>query len=590
MSKPLELSHPKLTEKERSTKKAKASKILSDAKKLLIDMDEKERIKKKSKASKTLSDAEKLLIDTNSDENMTLEEFYIAISTTENEYVEALQISERGKVLILKREINERNINNYNPEMILAWNANMDIQMVVDPYAVISYIASYMNKDDTQTTPFLREALHAAAGKEAKEKLRALKEAYISHRQVGGSEAAYKVNPSLRMKVSNITCIFVVSGFPKNRSLFYRRVKDDDEDADGNELGEEEMEDDEEDEEFEDIQPPEAKRVKIEGRPGTYTVSISVIDRYVARPQHLDDMCLGQFAICYIYAPKVPKRIIFNDDGCSTEFSEKKIFEEEVTEEDRFLYDTVVAFEEESFSSEIMDTETEGEAQQDLHHLLPNYISLKDGLGMMRLRAHPAVMRIHTSKKKVDYEQQYSELLLFTNWRNEEDEFHPDNGKNCIRVYNERLELIKRNKESIYPGEGTIDLLENMDLDLQRPSHIYDMLDGERQQQEEDDLVVGAENDPQFESFAYTGNLAQGENAHSESFKYRIVKVPKDDELRHRTLRLVPEQMNILRKVCHYCRDVVKSKKKHGHKVKPLRLIIHGGAGKNFSLVVMKST
>ena len=66
--------------------------------------------------------------------------------------------------------------------------------------------------------------------------------------------------------------------------------------------------------------------------------------------------------------------------------------------------------------------------------------------------------------------------------------------------------------------------------------------------------------------------------------------VPKDDELKHRTLRLVPEQMNILRKVCHYCRDVVKAKKKLGHKVKPLRLIIHGGAGENFSLVIMEST
>ena len=125
--------------------------------------------------------------------------------------------------------------------------------------------------------------------------------------------------------------------------------------------------------------------------------------------------------------------------------------------------------------------------------------------------------------------------------------------------------MIKRNKEAIYPGEGTIDLLENMDLDIQRPVHIYDMLDGERQQQESDDLMAGAENDPQFESFAYTGNLdqdgAQGGNGFCESSKYRIVNVPKEDELSHRTRRLVPEQMNILRRVCAYCRDVVKSRK-----------------------------
>ena len=581
LSKPLD---PEMEEKERNEKKAKASKILGKAKKLLNDLE-----------------AKKLLNDPSLDENMTLEEFYASIGTTEDEYVEALQISERGKVLVLKRKINERMINNYSPEMLLAWNANMDIQLVVDPYAVISYIASYMNKTDTETTPFLRETLHATAGKETKEKLRALKEAYIGHRQCGASEAAYKVNPSLRMKDSNIATVFVTTGFPKNRSIFYRRIKDEEENSVDHEVETEDFENDEPDEEYEDyedFQPPPSKKVKIEGRPGTYSESITVIERYVARPEHLEDMCLGQFAISYVYASKVPKKIIFDDDGpydgCSTEFSDQKIFEEE-TETDEYteLYkqeaereraESTDVLEEESNTFEEMDI-ANGDETQNLHHLLPKYISLKDGLGLMRLRGQPAVMRIHSSKKKVNHEQQYSELLLYTNWRDEINEFHPDNGEDCIKEYNERIDIIKRNKEAIYPGEGTIDLLENMDLD-QRPVHIYDMLDSERQQQEADDLMAGAENDPQFESFAYTGNLvqdgAQGGNGLCESSKYRIVNVPKEDELSHRTRRLVPEQMNILRRVCSYCRDVVKSRKNISHKVNPLKLIVHGGAGKYF--------
>ena len=87
--------------------------------------------------------------------------FYKAINsnitkdTNEEEYVKLLSISEKGKVLILKRECKERFINNYNPEMIRAWNANMDIQLVVDPYAVVSYITCYMRKDETQITKFL---------------------------------------------------------------------------------------------------------------------------------------------------------------------------------------------------------------------------------------------------------------------------------------------------------------------------------------------------------------------------------------------------------------------------------------------------
>ena len=271
----------------------------------------------------------------------------------------------------------------------------------------------------------------------------------------------------------------------------------------------------------------------------------------------------------------------FNDDGCSTEFSNEKIFEKKISEEDQILCEGMELFEEQ-YPFQEMETENEGASEHDIRHRLPKYISLKDGLGMMRLRSHPAVMRIHNSRKKDGHEQQYSELLLFTHWRNEVDEFHPDNGKECVKVYNERKELIKQNKEAIYPGEGMIDLLENMDLDDQRPAHIYDLLDGERQQQKEDDLEAGAENDPQFESFAYTGNLGQQENVQADSSKYRIVKVPQEDELRHRTLRLIPEQMNILRKAVGYCRDVLKSENNPTHKVKPLRLIVHGGAGDYF--------
>ena len=101
--------------------------------------------------------------DENFDENMTMEKFYAKINTTKKEYVELLKISEKGKVLIMKRECKEIYINDYNPEMLTARDANMDLQNVIDPYAVVSYTASYMNKDETQTTTFLT-LFHTAWG------------------------------------------------------------------------------------------------------------------------------------------------------------------------------------------------------------------------------------------------------------------------------------------------------------------------------------------------------------------------------------------------------------------------------------------
>ena len=110
--------------------------------------------------------------------------------------------------------------------MLHAWNANMDIQLALDTYAVITYIMSYMNKDETQMTKFLKKALNSVAKDNAKEKLRTLKMIYLTHRQVGTAEATYRLLPAMKQKDSNIRCIFVTTGFPKSRSRFYKKVVD----------------------------------------------------------------------------------------------------------------------------------------------------------------------------------------------------------------------------------------------------------------------------------------------------------------------------------------------------------------------------
>ena len=504
----------------------------------------------KERAAKVFEAARKKLDDPNFDENMTLTDFYKAIGTNKKDYLDLLRITEKGKVLILKRECKERYINNYNPEMITAWNANMDLQLVVDPYSVVAYIASYMNKEEKQTTPFLREALKKAAGKTAKEKLKDLKEAYLTHREVGASEAAYKIIPSLCLKKSNISCIFVATGFPNNRSRFFKKIPDDQTEA-YEDLNEQDQ--DKADSDFEDFtyqeKPSSSKRCKIEGREGTYEESTTVIDRYVVRPKHLENICLAQFAISYSYTSKVPKRITFDEDGCSNEFSDQTIY----------------------------------------HHTtekLPKYLSLKgSGNGKMNLRSFPAVMRIHSSKKKDGHEQQYSEMLLYTAWRDEE-KFHADDERKCIDLYHSSLEEISRNKKIIYPGEESIAFLENPDLETPKPEHIFDTLDCQREQEKEDDLAIGETDDPEFETFGYTENLDQGSNLKYESSKYRKINLLTNAERKFSMRRLVPEQLDILREVDEYCEDINKSKNNMAHVVKPLRIVLHGGAGKKIFIYI----
>ena len=51
-------------------------------------------------------------------------------------------------MVILKRELIECNINNYNGPVMLAWQANMDIQYVLNAYACVMYVASYIMKTE----------------------------------------------------------------------------------------------------------------------------------------------------------------------------------------------------------------------------------------------------------------------------------------------------------------------------------------------------------------------------------------------------------------------------------------------------------
>ena len=430
----------------------------------------------------------------------------------------------------------------------------MDIQLALDPYAVITYIVSYVNKDETQMTKFLTEALRADAKEKAKKKLKTLKMTYLTHRQVGASEATYRVLPALKLKDSNIGCIFIMTGFPKNRSGFWKKIPEDNENTDTN-VDEDENDSENEVEDEDLFVDSNELGEKIADKEGRFKQETTIHERYAARPRssdtniegRLEKICLAQFASHYTPIKKLPKKADIGDDGCSKQLSWRTIFNSETR--------------------------------------LPNYIRLSNGLHYMRLRTYPAVARIHSSKKKDGHEQYYSELVLFSPWRDEEEEFHVDSPTDCVAEYKNRQKEINANRESMYPGEATINLLEIGDWDLQKPEHLAEMLDCQGEQNNEEDMAEGCVDDPEFESFAYTGNLKadDGQDEQSkgqfEDFKYKKITLPSKKEMKHLTRKLVPEQMNVLRKVVSMCKDIKRARKNPNIEPKPMRLLLHGGAG-----------
>ena len=95
----------------------------------------------------------KVLTDNPND--LTMNELLAKADVTLDQYVSALQVSTKGSVVILKRKPSECNINNHNASVMLAWQANMDIQYVLNAYACVMYVASYIMK----TEKFMGELL-----------------------------------------------------------------------------------------------------------------------------------------------------------------------------------------------------------------------------------------------------------------------------------------------------------------------------------------------------------------------------------------------------------------------------------------------
>ncbi len=175
-----------------------------------------------------LLDKVKFELDRAIEEEENIEELSIGdilgrANVSEAEYYKALSISPKGIRIILKRQVKDAFINNYNEEWLRAWNGNMDLQICLDRFAIVTYITDYYSKDESGTTKVLKEAANQNFSN-IRDKMKCLAQVFLTHRQVGLCEAFYRIMPSLHLSESNVKCIFVQTGFPWNRSRFLEKI------------------------------------------------------------------------------------------------------------------------------------------------------------------------------------------------------------------------------------------------------------------------------------------------------------------------------------------------------------------------------
>ena len=83
-------------------------------------------------------------------------------------YVQALKMCSKGNSIVMKRSPSECWINNYNHDVLRAWKDNMDIQFILDHYACVMYIASYMLKSEKGMSELLRQVSRDVEGRISK--------------------------------------------------------------------------------------------------------------------------------------------------------------------------------------------------------------------------------------------------------------------------------------------------------------------------------------------------------------------------------------------------------------------------------------
>ena len=162
-----------------------------------------------------LAKVQKLIADGNTE--LSLSELLEKAEVTEQEYIEALSVSTHGNVVVLKRDPGECCIDNYNPSVMIAWQANMNIQFVLNAYACVMYVASYIMKTERPVGELLKRVATEARTDELKTQLRKVGSAFLTQREVSAQEAVYRLLSLLMQQLSR-SVVFVDTN-PKNERI-----------------------------------------------------------------------------------------------------------------------------------------------------------------------------------------------------------------------------------------------------------------------------------------------------------------------------------------------------------------------------------
>ena len=200
--------------------------------------------------------------------NLGYLEFLEQLSLTEEKYLLAIRSNLRRPTIFLKREVDAAYLNAYNEKLLNAWQSNMDLQFVLDPYACARYLSEYISKAYRGMSTLLRQTVNELqrGNLAVKAKLKAIGSQFVNKSEVSSQEAAYGIL-GLQLSKFSRDHVYIHTGIPKERSRLTKSKT-----------------------ELEKLNPGD-----------TNIIVDGLLEHYMERSKELERVCLADYAAWYSY-------------------------------------------------------------------------------------------------------------------------------------------------------------------------------------------------------------------------------------------------------------------------------------------------
>ena len=151
-----------------------------------------------------------LLLNEPETASLSLDQLLARCDLTLNEYEKCLHMMKQSNAVILRRDPKDCWVNPYNATLLSAWDANIDVQFILNYYSLINYICTYICKSENSVSEYLKTLIENSNRENVNEcdEMREIMQAYSKKREVSAQECVTRAY-GIKMKKCSRGVVFI---------------------------------------------------------------------------------------------------------------------------------------------------------------------------------------------------------------------------------------------------------------------------------------------------------------------------------------------------------------------------------------------